>query len=195
MNQSTKRRWSLGWVAVLILLGLYLGLKVDGWWYGLSASRLERRLKELRPTLSAIVLHEQLENTRQACTDALQQIRRLGFQGGRFLEQLSQQIPPSVALTQFDVGPKAGVRIRGTFMPGVRSPEAVLVPWVQRIQAGGITLRIHEMAPDRWMPQLWYFELTPPPASVPPPGGGGTGPKGLPPLADEAGGGVKTEEV
>lgn len=159
MNQSTERRWSLGWIAVLILLGLYLGLKVEGWWFGLSAARLESRLKELRPTLSAIVLHEQLQDTRQACTEALQQIRRLDFQGARFLEQLSQQIPPSIALTRLEVGPRAGVRIRGTFMPGVRSPEAVLVPWVQKIQATGVTLRVQEMAPDRWMPELWYFEL------------------------------------
>ena len=56
----SKRRSS--WALPAILLAVYIFIKLQAWGYARQAVQLEKDLNQLRPTLSAIVLSEQLES-------------------------------------------------------------------------------------------------------------------------------------
>ena len=157
MNMKTHR--PLGWTIAMVLLGLYLFLKLQGWWYLWQVQRLERKLEDLRPTLSSIVLCDQLGKSGQACKQAFEQIRRMDLPGSHTLEQLSQQLPDSVTITQLDMDSQMGLRFYGSILAGVRNPEGTLLSWANKLRADRNAVRIQELIPDHSHPGSWVFEL------------------------------------
>ena len=160
MAKRAERRLPVGWVLATVLLGLYLILKIQAWWYEAMASSLERRLSDLRPVLSAIILQGRLEDTLKASHQAFDQIRRLDLEGGRFLQELSKEVPASVTLSHLEINPRLGARLQGAVLPGIRPPEEVLLSWIQRWQGTRrYNVQVRELNPDRQDASLWHFEL------------------------------------
>lgn len=173
------RKLRPGWVLGGILLAVYLGIKLQGWGYARQAASLERQIEELRPGLSAIVLSEQLENTRRACEEIGVRVRQLDLKTGRLVSELSE-LPASITLTKVELrsrlslpvpgtlsvpaeGPgvrsQHGIRIQGTLLPGARDPETVLVQWAHTLREEGGRVFIQKLAPSFETPGLWEFDL------------------------------------
>ena len=173
----SKRRSS--WALPAILLAIYIFIKLQAWGYTRQAAQLEKDLNQLRPTLSAIVLSGQLENTLQACQKVSGQVRRLDLQNGQLMEQISK-LPASITLDRLEnrarlkvplqgvfsleVGRpeprlQTGLRIHGTLASGIRDPESVLVRWAQSLQSDGVNVRIPRLVPSPQDRALWSFEL------------------------------------
>jgi len=168
------------WVLPTALLTVYIFFKLQAWGYARQAKQLEAELDHLRPALSAMVLAGQLENTRRACQQISDEVRRLDLKNGRLLEQLSK-LPASITLERVEnrsrlkvplqgvfsteVGRpephlQTSLRIQGTLSPGIRDPESVLIRWVQSLQSAGMNARIPRLVPSPKDPALWFFELT-----------------------------------
>ena len=168
------------WVLLAVLLVVYIFFKLQAWSYIRQTKQLEKELDQLRPALSAMVLAEQLENTRRACQEISDQVHRLDLQNGRLLEQLSL-LPASVTLERvenrarlkvplqgafsIEVGRpephlQAGLKIEGTLLPGIRNPELVLVRWAQTLQSEGRSVQIQRLVPSPRDPTVWSFELS-----------------------------------
>lgn len=178
---SARRPPKPGWILGGLLLAVYAGIKLLGWGCARQAMSLERQLEELRPALSAIVLAEQLENTRRACQEVASRTRQLDVKTSRLFAQLSS-LPASITLTGLELHSRLSLpvpgtfsvpaqgpgvrsahdtRIRGTLLPGVRDPETVLVRWAQTLQAEGSRVVIQKLAPS-FEPMdlgLWEFDL------------------------------------
>lgn len=154
---SAKR--SSRWFLPALLLGIYLFLKLQGWVYARGAADFKRQLDELRPALAAKVQQEQLEKTRQACLEASEAIQKAHRDGARFLQWFSQHLPASVTLRRVELRADRGLIVRGTLLPGIRTPESVIVPWAQKLQALQPNLRIEELVPLSETPGAWSFEL------------------------------------
>jgi len=152
-----KKQRSTGWTLVLILLGLYLLLKAQGWWYGFQVERLHRERAQLRPVLSEIVQAEQLRVTETAYAQAFQQIRQMALEGSAVLQDLSRHVPPSVTIEQVDAA--SGLTIQGSVIPGIRTSEAALLPWAEKMRAARTAVRVRKLLPDSRTPGLWHFEL------------------------------------
>lgn len=153
------RRLPLGWTAALILFGLYVVIKIQGGWYAAKAEANERRMQDLRPALSAIILYGRLQDTHTACTQTFEKIHRLDFQAESLLVLLSQAVPASVTLEKLESSPRQGVRIQGTFTPGIRPIEGALLSWTERLRQAGYAVKVWELSPDPQTPGLWHFEL------------------------------------
>ena len=148
-----------GWILPGILLGVYLVLKLLAWGCARQVSDLERQMSELRPALSAKVLYEQLEGTRRACIQISDQIRQMGLDKTRLMEELSH-LPASITIEKLEVRrPPKGLRIDGTVLPGIRSPESVLVPWAQKVGVADKRVTIRKLVPLPQTPGSWRFEL------------------------------------
>ncbi len=148
-----------GWILPGILLGVYVILKLLAWGYARQASDLERQMAELRPALSAKVLYEQLEGTRRACIQVSEQIRQMDLDKTLFVEQLSH-LPASITIEKLEVRrPQKSLRIEGIVLPGIRSPESVLVPWAQRVGVADTRVTIRKLVPIPKAPGSWRFEL------------------------------------
>ena len=148
-----------GWILPGILLGVYVILKLLAWGYARQASDLERQMAELRPALSAKVLYEQLEGTRRACIQVSEQVRQMDLDKTRFVEQLSH-LPASITIEKLEVRrPQKSLRIEGTVLPGIRSPESVLVPWAQKVGVADTRVTIRKLVPIPKTPGSWRFEL------------------------------------
>ncbi len=147
-----------GWIVALILLGLYLFLKLQGWWFASHVRELEQKLEGLRPTLSAIVLSEQLQANQQVLTRACDEVSQLDLGGRRLLEQLSQQVPASVAIQTVEVRQK-NLRIQGTCLPGVRSAEAVVNLLSKQLEKHWPNAQVVHLVPDKEVRGLWRFDL------------------------------------
>lgn len=155
MPKAVRSRWFLP----SLLLGVYLFLKLQGWLYARNAADLERQLEELRPALAARVQYEQLEKTRQACLQARDRVGQIHLDGEKLLVGLSAQMPASITLRQIQLRADEGLRITGTVLPGIRTPESVLVPWAQKLQALQPRIRVQELVPLSEIPGAWSFEL------------------------------------
>ena len=172
-------RVKVSWILGGILLTVYAAIKLLGWSCARQAVVLERQLEELRPGLSAIVLSEQLENTRRACEEAASRVRHLDRKNSRLFVELSN-LPASITLTKVEMRSRLtlpvrgtfsvtveglgvrshhGTRIQGTLLPGVRDPETVIVQWVQTLQRQGGKVMIQRLAPSFQTPGLWEFDL------------------------------------
>ena len=156
---APKRRWPLGWIFVLILVGLYGGLKLQGWRYGLQSSQLERQLDDLRPALSQIILYEQKKKMLEAYGEALNEIQQLDLGGRELLEQLSRQVPDWMTLRKLTARSGMSLRIEGTCMPDPRDPEGALLSWAQRLQGMGYAVKVEQFFPIAKLPGTWRFEL------------------------------------
>ncbi len=159
ISPAQKKRRTIEWGILCLLLALYLFLKIQGWWYVHRAHNLTRQLEKIRPTLGRIVLFHELEQTRHATTKAFEQIRAMDFHGTDFLQLLSRTIPISVTLQAVDVHPVLGLRLQGTLIPGVRTPEETLLPWAESLQENGFSVKVQELVPERKMPGVWRFLL------------------------------------
>ena len=163
-----KRRGN--WVLPALLLVVYLFFKFQALGYSRQAAQLRKDLNQLRPALSAMALSHQLENTRRACQEISDQVRRLDLQNSRLLEQLSK-LPASITLERVEnrahlkgsLQPaphlQTDLRIQGTLLSGVRDPESVLVRWAQALQSDGMSVQIQRLVPSPQDPALWSFEL------------------------------------
>lgn len=154
MPERTRRS---GWILPAILLGVYLLIKVQGWAFAYEAGILQRQLDELRPALSAMALAEQLKIALKAYEEGIRQIRRQHLPGPILLKDLTH-LPASMVLERVELSPRT-LRIRGTFLAGIRPPEKVLVPWAERLRSLGPALRIRKIAPSPEEPGRWQFEL------------------------------------
>ncbi len=154
-----RGRLPLGWTIAGFLFILWFILQLWGWWYILRVHLLERRLEKVRPAISAIVLYKQIKESQQACVQAFEQIERLDLKGENLLSLLSEQIPPSVTIDKLEIHPLLGLQIRGSCMPGIRSPEAALARWVQSFQSAGYKVLLRDLRPDRDIPGLWRFDM------------------------------------
>ena len=174
-----KSRPKPGWVLGGLLLFVYFVIKLVGWSYARQVITLERLLEEMRPSLSAIVLSEQLENTRRACQEVASRVRRMDLKNSRLFTQLSS-LPASITLTKLDlrsrltlpiqgtfsitvegagIQSRHGTRIQGTILPGGRDPEAMLVRWAHSMQGDGANVVIRKLSPSLDTPDLWEFDL------------------------------------
>ena len=156
-----KKRWPWppGWTIAWILLGLYLILKLQGWWFGFQAAALEKELKGLRPAISQIVLGEQLKTSCINCTQALDEIRATDLDGALRLEQLSKNLRPSVTLEELELHPMLGSRLWGVVLPGSRSPEKSIHPWASSLRRAQVDVEIRDLVLDKKVPRLWHFEV------------------------------------
>ncbi len=154
-----KRPLPLGWTLAGILFILYFLVKIQAWGYGFQVARLDRQLQRLRPSLSAVVLADQMKFTKEIYAKAFDQIRQMDLEGSRLLQEISRHIPSSVTLEKLDLDPQMGLRIQGAVQSADSSPEAVLLPWAKELQAHGEDLRIRQLAPAPKAPGLWRFEL------------------------------------
>ena len=154
-----RRRLPFGWPAALVLFGLYVVIKIQGGWYATKAEAGERRMQDLRPALSAIILYGRLQDTHTACAQTFEEIRRLDFQAESLLVLLSQAVPASVTLEKLEFNPRQGVRIHGTFTPGIRPLEGALLSWTEKLKATGASIKVQELSPDPETQGLWHFEL------------------------------------
>lgn len=154
-----KRR-AAGWIPGGLLLGLYLLLKAQGWGYAHQARQLSAQLEGLRPTLSVLAMGEQLEKTLQSCRNVSEEIRAMGVDGGRLLGLLSRVLPPSATLEWVEVraGRHLELKIRGTLRPGVRDPEAALLPWAERLRSIG-RVRVERLFPEAQLTGVWGFVI------------------------------------
>ena len=165
-NPPRTRRVS--WILVWILLGVYFFLKLMAWGYAWQVRDLERQMAELRPALSAKVLYDQLESTHRACIQVSDQVRQMDLQKKHLLEELSE-LPASITLERVEAHsrlkdkptprPLRGLRIEGSMLPGIRSPEAVLTTWAQKMEVAGTRVRIQKLIPSQQTQGLWRFEL------------------------------------
>ena len=146
------------WTLPLVLLGIYLLLKLQGWNYGFRAADLERQLEQLRPTLSAIVLSEQLESAKAGLTQVCEKVGRLDIQGSQFLEQLSRTVPVEITLEKIEMGAQE-LQIHGVLKPGARPAEEVLALWMKQWKGNGHPVQVQELTPDRQTPEIWRFQL------------------------------------
>ncbi len=165
---APKRRGN--WVLPAFLLIVYLFFKFQALGYSRQAAQLEKELNKLRPALSAMVLSHQLENTRRACREISDQVRRLDLQNSRLLGQLSK-LPASITLERVEnrarlKGPlqpephlQTDLKIQGILLSGIRDPESVLVQWAQSLQSEGMSVQIQRLVPSPQDPALWSFEL------------------------------------
>ena len=157
---ETPRRRRMGWVLPAFLLAVYLLLKLQGWGYARSAKNLERQLDEIRPSLAAIVLTEQLESSRQAYLKLSDQLQKSDLQGTRVLERLSA-LPASVTLERLEIHSRPNRRILlvGSFFPGPRNPEQLLVWWAQKVKSPTAAVSIRKLAPLSGSDGGWVFEV------------------------------------
>lgn len=142
----------------MILLGVYFLIKLQGWNYGFRAMNLEKQLEHLRPTLSAIVLSEQLESTRAGLTQVLDKIGGLGLQGGPFLQQLSKNLPAEITLEKMEVSAE-GLQIHGTLRPGAHTAEETLALWAKQLEENWHSVQVQELVPDPKTQEVWHFQL------------------------------------
>ncbi len=154
-----KPKRPLGWTLALILVGLYSLLKVQGGWYSFRSRGLERELSTLRPTLTTILMGQQLEGAAQVYAQAFQQVSQMDLQGNQFLTRISQELPASVTLEKLWIRPHGEVWAKGFLLPGGRLPESVLHLWLKRFEQGGSTMEVKELSPDAVHPGLWRFEM------------------------------------
>jgi hypothetical protein len=161
------------------LLIPYVFLKFQALSYARQASQMEKELDQLRPALSARVLSEQLENTRRACQEVSDQVRRLDLHNGELLEQLSN-LPASITLERVEsrVGLKSPLqtvfsgevtrpeprlqtvlKIQGVLYAGIRDPEWVLARWAQSLQRDGMNVHLRRLTPSAQDPAVWSFEF------------------------------------
>lgn len=174
MTQPQRRS---GWLLLVAVLIPYLFIKLAAWTHARQANQLEAEINQLRPALSAIVLSEQLEKTREACEKLTQQVRGLDLENGRLLELLSH-LPASITLTSFnhrarlnvplhnifagtagEVPLKTDLWIEGKLLPGDRNPELVLVRWAETLRDAGVDAEIKRLAPSPNELGIWLFEL------------------------------------
>lgn len=163
MKRAVRSRWFLP----SLLLGVYLFIKLQGWMYARGVIDLERQLEEIRPVLAANVQREQLEKTRQAALQATQRVEAMDLGGKRLLQGFSQDLPASITLRRVQLRADGGLRIEGAVLPGIRTPESILVPWAQKLQLLQPGIRIRELVPLSQRPAL---EEAPPRASAQPAG-------------------------
>ncbi len=154
-----KRPGSLGWTLAGILFILYLLVKIQALGYGFQVARLDRKLRQLRPALSAMILADQMKLTKEIYAKAFDQICQMDLEGNRLLQEISREIPPSVRLEKLDLDPQMGLKIQGTVQSGGLSLEAVLLPWAKELQAHGELVQIRQLPPSPRDPGLWRFEL------------------------------------
>lgn len=174
-----QRRRPGHWILPGFLLALYLLIRLQISNYAIGVRDLQRQLDELRPALVANVLRQQLEVTRLSYLETSSQIRRMDLQNNRLLEKLSQ-LPPSMTLDRLEIrtagapvrggetlevpeptGRRQGIlRIEGSLRPGIRSPESLLVSWVQRLPVGpDSTIKIRRFSPSVESLDVWNFEV------------------------------------
>ena len=167
------------WVLPVLLLGIYFLIKLQGWGYARQVAQLTRQLEDLRPSLSAWVLSEQLEETRRACGEVAERVRQLDLHSSRLLEQMSQ-LPSAITLEKLRVDTRLSLPVSGTFavvkgeppirsaqslriigsvQPGVRNPEEILVLWAETLSFPGSRVRILNLIPSLEAPGLWAFEV------------------------------------
>ena len=158
-SAPTPKRRPARWFLPSVLLGIYLFMKLQGWIYARGAADFKRQLDQLRPALAAKVQQEQLEKTRQACLEASEAIQKAQRDGAPFLQWFSQHLPASVTLRRVELRADRGLILQGTLLPGVRTPESVIVPWAQKLQTLQPALRIEELVPLSEPPGAWSFEL------------------------------------
>jgi len=147
------------WLLPGILLGVYILLRLHGWSVAVKVQALGKELENLRPTLSTKVLQQQIQDAYAACLGASEQVRQEDLQGGRLLTFLSQELPVSVAIERLEVKLKRRMTIEGNCWTGIRTPEAALLPWAERLRRFGPIVRIHRIIPDQEIPGLWHFEI------------------------------------
>lgn len=164
-----------------LLLFVYFVIKLIGWSYACQVVTLDRQLEELRPSLSAIVLSQQLENTRRACEEVASRVRRMDLKNNRLFTQLSS-LPASITLTKLDLRSRLtlpiqgtfsitvegagiqshhGTRLQGTILPGAgRDPEDLLVRWARSLQGDeGASVVVRKLSPSFDRPGVWEFDL------------------------------------
>ncbi len=156
---SRKGRLSLGWILALILIGLYVGLKLNGWWYGWQVMRFQRQLDGYRPTLSSIALYDQRKKKFEAYAAALDDIRQIDLRGETVLQQLSQTLPHWATIDKLEVRGAGGILIRGFCALAGRDSEAALFSWAENLRDKGYAVGIKEFFPDPQIPTLWHFAL------------------------------------
>ena len=154
-----KERRPSRWILPAILIGIYLFLKLQGWMYSRRVMDLERQLDELRPALSAKVLLEQMESTRSALGQVIEKTERSDLNGSELLQQISRRLPPSVTLRRLQIRTDREFQMQGVCLPGVRSPEQLVVALAQKLQAIRPGIRIQEIFPSAQIPGGWEFEL------------------------------------
>ncbi len=150
-----------GWILPGILIGFYLVIKLQGWAAAQEVKSLERQLAEIRPGLSAIVLAEQLENTKRACEEVASRVRRLDLQNGQLLARIFG-LPASITLSKVEMRSRLSLRvtrIQGTLLPGAREPETVLVQWVEPLRRQGAKVVIQKLSLSFETPGVWEFDL------------------------------------
>lgn len=147
-----------------LLLIPYLFLKFQGLGCAREAKRLEQEMEKLRPALSAMVLSEQLEKTKQVCAEISAQVGRLDLRNGRLLEHLSR-LPASITLDRVENRARlkdplhTDLWMEGQLLPGIRDPEGVLVRWAQTLQTEGAQAQIRRLTPSPGDQSVWLFEL------------------------------------
>ena len=142
-----------------ILLAFYFFLKVQSWSIGMQVMKLEKELEGLRPTLSSMIQSQRSEDLCGAYSQVFQQIRQRDLEGARLLTWFSQELPPSVTIERLQAHAAMGLRVRGSFIPGIRNPEATLVFWARKLEGAGYPMSIRELFPDPKVPGLWHFEM------------------------------------
>ena len=161
---TQKKRLPLGWIVVFVLVAIYLGIKLQAWWYGAQVMKLERRLDVFRPALSTIVLYEQRKKLYEAYTDAFRAIQRSHLPA-ELLGRISQTVPAWVTLEKLeadaDMDTDTGIEVhlQGTSSPGDQDPEKVILSWVEKLQALGYSMHIEELFPDPQTSGNWRFAL------------------------------------
>lgn len=152
------RRLSWGSLA-LPLIGFYLFLKIQGWYYGYRAQDVEDQLAQIRPRIAALVTAGQMKATRETYQELFEQIRQMDQGGERLLAQLSATTPASISLETLENRPMFGLSLRGRCTPQERDPELDLVLWAQKLLRSGYDLEIKELTPDAQLLGVWRFEL------------------------------------
>ncbi len=142
----------------LVLLGIYIFLKLQGWGYAFHAQRLEKELGELRPVLGQIIQAEQIESQGFLFQRIFDRVARLDIDGGRFLTRLSQEFPSEITLEKLQINP-AELDLQGTLRPGILGPEEILYPWASRLRSDWPLVKIQSLYPDPQTPELWHFQV------------------------------------
>lgn len=145
MPETGRKKRPIGWILLILLVGVYVAIKFQVWGYAQRVQELEAQLEKLRPTLSAKVTYDQLSVTHGAYLEASEQIQKIHLQVSPLLQQLSKELPVSITLEKIEAESGKAVRIWGEVLPGIRSPEAVLVPWAQRLRSVGAHVRIEKL--------------------------------------------------
>ena len=147
-----------GWILPLVLLGIYLFLKLQGWNYEFRAMEMEKQLERLRPTLSAIVLSEQLEATKEELTQLLDKVENLALEPNPFLQQLSKNLPGEITLEKMEIGPE-GIQVKGILRPEARSAGEVLALWTEKWEERWHPVQVQDLTQDLKTPEIWHFQL------------------------------------